>query len=106
MLAYYGHVLTNWWFWVTLPIALVLMFALDRRLSSYSKGYWRDRGKEPPPHRTSYLGAGRFVVYAVVAGTLSVVELFRGQLLWGAIAAGAMVLFGGLALWQAQRNVI
>jgi hypothetical protein len=106
MLAYYGHVLTKWWFWVTLPIAFAIMFALDGRLSSYSSRYWRDRGKEQPPHRTSYLDAGRFVLYAVVAGIVSVVELFRGQLLWGAIAAGAMVVFGWLVLWQARRNVI
>jgi hypothetical protein len=99
-------VLTEWWFWASLPLVLPLMFALDWTLSRYNRRYWQGRGQEPPPRRASYLDAGRFVLFAAVGGFLTIGELVTGEFVWAAAFAGATALFGLLALHQARRNVI
>jgi hypothetical protein len=96
----------EWWFWAALPGALVVFGWLDRRLSSYMRRYWSERGEQPPPHRTSYLDAGRFVGYAVVAGVICMLLLVDGDLLWGALVAAGAVLLGWIALVRARRNII
>lgn len=107
MLGYYGDLFTKWWFWVTLPVVLPLMFALDHALAVYNRRYWRARGHEPPPHRRAYkVDAGSFVLYAAIALYGTLFELVRGRFAGAAAFAVATVVLASLALVQARRNVI
>jgi hypothetical protein len=98
--------LAHWSFWAILPAAFVLFGWVDRALSTYSTRYWRKRGRRPPPRRTLYFNAGRFVLYAAGAAVASVVLLVERELLGGALCAAGAVLFGWLALVKARQNII
>ncbi len=107
LVAYYGQVVTHWWFWASLPVVLPLLFALDHALGEYSRRYWRSRGQDPPPRRHSYrLDAGSFVVYTAIAAVMAGIALIRGDWKWALGALGATVLLGWIALRRARSNVI
>ena len=97
---------TNWWFWALLPVIVPLMFALDRALSGYSSRYWLKRGYPQPPHRNSYLDAGRFVIYAACSALAAVWSLANGAYAAAGVFCLITAAFGWLARYQARRNVI
>jgi hypothetical protein len=97
---------TEWWFWASLPVLLPLLFGLDWLLFKYNRRYWRGRDQEPPPHRVSYLDAGRFVLYTGITAVISVIELVSRQFVWAAGFGVVTAVFAWLAVRQARRNVI